>query len=85
MRVLLDRAGSLARLVEAAGRFEWAPLQAKSNRFASRLLALTAEHARKTLAALVAGDELALSAALAGIASQIVPAVATQRGVMEES
>jgi predicted nucleotidyltransferase len=82
LRVLLDRDGLLARLVEAARRFEWAPLQAEVDRFASRLLALTAEHARKTLAALVVRDELALSAALAGMASQIVLAVATQRGVM---
>jgi hypothetical protein len=82
LHVLLDRDGSLARLVEDAGRFEWLPLQAEADHFASRRLALTAEHARKTLAALVAHDELALSAALAGIAGQIVLAVAAQRGVM---
>ncbi|HEX9069635.1 MAG TPA: nucleotidyltransferase domain-containing protein [Ktedonobacterales bacterium] len=82
LRILLDRDGSLARLVEAGRRFEWAPLQAEADRFASQLLALTAEHARKTLAALVARDELALSTALASMASHSVLAVATQRGIM---
>ncbi len=59
MRVLLDRDGSLARLIQAAHDFTWEPLQPKADESAADSLAAFAEDVAKVLNSLARGDFLA--------------------------
>ncbi|MFI5273338.1 MAG: nucleotidyltransferase domain-containing protein [Ktedonobacterales bacterium] len=85
LRILRDHDGVLAALVTGARAFEWQPLQAAADRFASDLLLLEAEHAQKLLAALLAGDESSLCRALDGLLHALPWLVATQRGMLVTS
>jgi hypothetical protein len=82
LRILLDRDGRLAALIEEAQAFLWKTLQAAADVFASRTLMLEVEHAHKVLGALAVHDEPALCRALQELLHSLPWAVATQRGIM---
>jgi hypothetical protein len=82
LRILLDRDGTLAALIEEAQAFLWETLQAAADVFASRTLMLEVEHAHKVLGALTLHDESALCRALQELLHSLPWAVATQRGIM---
>ena len=84
-RVLLDKDGSVTRLMQEIDAFNWQPLQAVASRNANFYLMIAAESAHKVLNELVSGDELALSYAVASLFSQLTLIVAIQRGVLVKS
>ena len=84
-RVLLDKDGSVTRLMQEIDAFNWPPLQAVASRNANFYLMIAAESAHKVLNELVSGDELALSYAVASLFSQLTLIVAIQRGVLVKS
>ena len=84
-RVLLDKDGSVTRLMQEIDAFNWQPLAAVASRNANFYLMIAAESAHKVLNELVSGDELALSYAVASLFSQLTLIVAIQRGVLVKS
>jgi len=66
-RVLLDKDGSVTRLMQEIDAFNWQPLAAVASRNANFYLMIAAESAHKVLNELVSGDELALSYAVASL------------------
>jgi hypothetical protein len=84
-RVLLDKDGSVTRLMQEIDTFNWQPLQAAASRNASFYLMIAAELVHKVLNELLSDDELALSYAVASLFSQLTLIVAIQRGVLVKS
>ena len=84
-RILLDKDGSIAQLMQEVDTFSWQPLQAEANSHVSFNLLLTVELAHKVLNELLSGDELALSYATARLFSWLTQIVAIQRGVLVKS
>lgn len=84
-RVLLDRDGSVARLLREIEAFDWEPLQQAANDYAGASLAGSAEAVHKLLGDLSIGDDLALSLATANLLSNLTDLVAVQRGVLVRS
>jgi len=84
-RILLDRAGALAALLAEAHAFQWAPLQARADAYASELLMGLAEEAGKIMGALARGDESACAYGALGLLPGLTRAVIVQRGVLLRS
>lgn len=82
MRILLDRDGDVARLVERAQTFEWASLAERARTWASRRLAKDAENVLKLRAAIDREDESAILNAHLNLAQHCADAVAVARGVL---
>jgi Nucleotidyltransferase domain len=81
-RILLDKDGSVHQLMQDIENFNWEPLQAKADGYASFGLMLSIERAQKILSALAQGDMLGLAYAIAKLFSILTEIVAVQRGVM---
>lgn len=84
-RILLDRDSALAALCGEARAFQWAPLQAAADAYASELLAGLAEEAGKIMGGLARGDESAVTYGALGLLPGLVRAVIVQRGVLLRS
>ncbi len=84
-RVLLDKDGSVTRLVQEVASFTWEPLQPAANQFASFRMMLLAEWVHKILSGLFTLDELALSFVISEFFFSLTEAVAVQRGILIKS
>jgi len=84
-RVLLDKDGSVTRLVQEVASFTWEPLQPAANQFASFRMMLLAEWVHKILSGLFTHDELALSFVISEFFFSLTEAVAVQRGILIKS
>lgn len=81
-RVLLDKDGSVRRLMREIETFKWGPLQEGANSYASFGMMLAAEQVHKILSEIFKRDDLALSYAISKLLSWLTEAVAIQRGVL---
>ncbi len=81
-RLLLDRDGSLAALLQAAHNFRWEPLQPAADAYASYELMGLAEEAHKVLAGLHAGDPMLALYGASGLVFGLARAIAIQRGTL---
>ena len=82
MRILLDRDGDVARLVDRARTFEWASIAERARAWASRRLAKDAENVLKLRAAIDREDESSILNAHLNLAQHCADAVAVARGVL---
>jgi len=81
-RLLLDRDGALAALLDEARAFRWEPLQAAADAYASYELMGLAEEAHKVLAGLAGGDVALALYGTTGLVFGLARAAAVQRGVL---
>jgi hypothetical protein len=82
MRILLDRDGEVARLVEAARAFRWESIAERARLWASRRLAKDAENVLKLRAAIDVADESSILNAHLNLAQHCADAIAVARGVL---
>jgi predicted nucleotidyltransferase len=81
-KVLLDKDGSMAALLQDLAAFTWEPLQPAANRFAAHELTLAAEGAYKVLNALQREEPMALQYATSSLVFSLAFIVAVARGVL---
>jgi len=81
-RVLLDKDGSVSRLMREIETFDWGPLQEAANSYTSFGMMLAAEQVHKILSEILKNDDLALSYAVSKLLSWLTEAVSVQRGVL---
>jgi Nucleotidyltransferase domain len=81
-RVLLDKDGSVSRLMREIETFNWGPLQEAANSYTSFGMMLAAEQVHKILSEILKSDDLALSYAASKLLSWLTEGVAVQRGVL---
>lgn len=81
-RVLLDKDGSVRRLMREIETFNWGPLQEGADSYASFGMMLAAEQVHKILSEIFKGDDLGLSYAISKLLSWLTEAIAVQRGVL---
>jgi len=81
-RLLLDKDGSVGRLMREIEIFDWGPLQKAADSYASFGMMIYAEHVHKILSEILKRDDLALSYAISKLLSSLTEAVAVQRGVL---
>jgi hypothetical protein len=82
MRILLDKAGSMAALQQAAQEFEWSPLQPAADEYAAEEIMGTTEEAHKILNGLAREHESTVLYASWGLVKNMLEAVAVQRGIL---
>jgi hypothetical protein len=82
MKIVLDKDGSLTALWQAAHAFDWSSLQSAANEFAAEEVMGCAEEAHKILNGLARGHESTVLYAVWGLVSNMLEAVAVQRGLM---
>lgn len=85
MRVLRDKTGELAALVQAARDFEWAALQPAANEYASYELLGLAEEAHKIMNGLEQAEDTNMLYWLMGLLLGLTSAMAVYKGLMIES
>jgi len=85
MQILLDEAGQLAKLKQAAFDFNWAELQNAANEFAVEDLMGCAEEAQKVIGGLLQENESKVLYASWGMFKGLSFAAAVQAGLMIES
>src|SRR5947208_11113228 len=81
-RVLLDKDGSVGRLIREIETFDWEPLKRAADSYANFGMMIYAEHVHKILSEIFKRDDLALSYATSKLLSCLTEAVAVQRGVL---
>jgi len=81
-RVLLDKDGSVGRLMREIKTFKWEPLQKAADSYASFGMMIYVEQVHKILSEIFKHDDLALSYATSKLLSSLTEAVAVQRGVL---
>src|SRR6266700_7127894 len=81
-RVLLDRDGSVGRLIREIETFDWEPLKRAADSYANFGMMIYAEHVHKILSEIFKRDDLALSCATSKLLSCLIEAVAVQCGVL---
>jgi hypothetical protein len=81
-RILLDREGQIAALLQKAHAFQWAPLQPAADAYASYELMGLAEEVHKVLGALAYGNEPTAAYGIWGLVLGLPRAVAVQRGLL---
>ncbi len=84
-RILLDKDGTVTRLVQEIQAFTWEPLQNAANRYASYRMMALAERVHKVLSELLKRDELALAYVTSELVYALTEVVAVQRGVLIKS
>ena len=84
-RILLDKDGSVAALVELAARAAWEPLQAAANAYASWNLSGYAEEVHKILAGLALKNESKTVYAVWGLTRGMAETLLVQRGVLVDT
>ena len=80
-RILLDKDGTIAALKESADRFNWKPMQAAADAYASWNLGGFAEEIHKVLAGLAQRDESMTLNATMGLTQGMATTILVQRGV----
>lgn len=81
-QILFDPQGHLADLCQEANAFEWTPLQAAANAYASEQVMGYAEEAHKILSGLVRGHESTVLYGCWGMVRGMAQVVLVQRGVL---
>jgi Nucleotidyltransferase domain len=81
-RVLLDKDGSVSRLMREIETFKWEPLQRAADNYTSFGMMIYAEQVHKILSEIFKRDDLALSYATSKLLFSLTEAVAIQRGVL---
>jgi hypothetical protein len=81
-RILLDKDGSIAALIECSAKTTWEPLQAAADAYASWNLSGFAEEAYKILAGLEQRDESKTINALCGLSRGLAITLLVQRGTL---
>ena len=81
-RVLLDKDGSVSRLMREIETFMWEPLQKAADNYTSFGMMIYAEQVHKILSEIFKRDDLALSYATSKLLLSLTEAVAVQRGVL---
>jgi hypothetical protein len=81
-RVLLDKDGSVSRLMRGIETFKWEPLQKAADNYTSFGMMINAENVHKILSELFKRNDLALSYATSKLLSSLIEAVAVQRGIL---
>jgi predicted nucleotidyltransferase len=84
-RILLDKDGTVTRLVQEIEAFTWEPLQNTANSYASFRMMTLAERVHKVLSELLKRDELALAYVASELVYALTEVVAVQRGVFVKS
>ncbi len=84
-RVLLDKDGSVTRLVQEIEAFRWEPLRNAADRYASFRVMALAERVHKVLGELLKRDELALAYVTSELVYALTEVVAVQQGVLVKS
>src|SRR5579864_338776 len=84
-RVLLDKDGSVTRLMQEIEAFRWEPLQKAADRYASFGMMALAERVHKVLGELLKRDELALAYVTSELVYALTEVVAVQQGVLVKS
>ena len=82
MKIVLDKDGSLTVLQKAAHAFDWSSLQSAADEFAAEEVMGCAEESHKILNGLARGNESTVLYAVWGLVSNMLEAVAVQRGLM---
>lgn len=82
MKIVLDKDGLLDRLQQKAQKFDFSLLQPAADEFAAEEIMGCAEEAHKVLSGLARGHESTVLYATWGLVSNILEAVAVQRGIM---
>jgi predicted nucleotidyltransferase len=81
-RILYDPAGRLAHLQQEAAAFQWEPLQAAADAYASGRLLKFAEEAQSLLGAVRRGDSAQILTATTWLVVGLPLVVAVQRGIL---
>jgi len=81
-RILLDKDGSVSRLMREIETFQWEPLQEAANSYTSFAMMIYAEQVHKILSEILRHNDLALSYAISNLLSRLTEAVAVQRGIL---
>lgn len=84
-RVLLDKDGSVGKLISDLQSFTWEPLQDKANRFAGFEIMIGAEEVHKILSGMAKGDRPAIAFAASVLLLGLTEIVAVQRGILVKS
>lgn len=84
-KLLLDKDGSVGKLLGDIETFTWEPLQIAADGYASRSVAALVEGVHKILGEVLKGDDLAVSYATTNLLHGLTEAVAVQRGVLIKS
>ena len=82
MKIVLDRNNALMDLQQKAQKFDWSLLQADADEFAAEQVMHCAEEIHKILSGLTRGHESTVLYATWGLVSNILEALAVQRGIM---
>lgn len=82
LRILLDKDGSLARLIQDARDFTWEPLQEAANVRVRSMMMISTEVVHKMLGILLKEDALAFSSALTTFPLRLAEMVVLQRGIL---
>ncbi len=81
-RVLLDKDGSVSRLMREIETFNWKPLQKAADNYTSFGMMIYAEQVHKILSEIFKRDDLALSYATSKLLFSLTEVVAVQRGIL---
>lgn len=85
MRVLLDKTGQLAQLIQAAHDFRWETVQAQAQAAASHELLGLAEEAHKIMNGLAQAEDYLVLTGLYGLVLGLTHAVALHNGVLADT
>src|SRR5436309_946220 len=81
-RVLLDKDGSVSKLMREIETFNWKPLQKAADNYTSFGMMIYAEQVHKILSEIFKRDDLALSYATSKLLFSLTEVVAVQRGIL---
>ncbi len=82
MRIVLDKTGELAKLQKSAQGFDFSRLQSAADEFAAEQAMHCAEEVHKILSGLARGHESTVLYSVWGLVTNMLEAVAVQRGLM---
>jgi predicted nucleotidyltransferase len=83
--ILLDKDGSVTKLIQDIAAFRWEPLQLAANKYASFQMMLAAEQVHKILSEILRRDDMAISYATTKLLSWLTEIVAVYCGVLIKS
>jgi predicted nucleotidyltransferase len=84
-RILLDKDGSVGKLLQEIEAFTWESLQQAADEYASFQMMLLAEQVHKILSELLKGDDIAISYVTSELLFCLTKVMAVQRGVLVKS
>src|SRR5207245_9901079 len=84
-RILIDKDGSVTKLMQDINEFQWKPLQTAADKYASFHMMLLAEDVHKVLSALLTSNQLALAYIVGKLLFGLTHIVAVQRGILVKS